>query len=365
MPSVVHCVRIGEISKVSLLDATEQLFDAAGIGDCIAEGDLVAVKLHFGERGNTAFIPPIYVRRVVDKIKQAGGKPFLTDSNTLYRGSRANAVDHTITAIENGFGYSTVGAPIVIADGMSGKEYVEVRVDGRHFETVKIGAAAVHADALVVLTHFKGHEATSFGGVMKNVGMGLGARSGKQQMHADFSPAIDPEKCTACAECADWCPADAIKIGDTAWTDHGLCIGCGECVVTCPYGAIAVDWSTDAAKMQEKIVEYVKGAVAGKDGKVGYMSFLMNITPDCDCWNFSDAPIVSDIGILASTDAVAIEQASLDLVNKAPALAGDRLPDPKAQDKFRSITGVDGAPILDYAQQLGLGSRDYSLKNVK
>ncbi len=362
MASNVYFAERRRIGKTSLLDATERLFDRAGLKSCISEGDLVAVKLHFGERGNTAFIPPIFVRRIVDKIKQAGGKPFLTDSNTLYRGTRANAVDHTVTAIENGFGYATAGAPIVIADGLSGKEYVEVRVDGRHFERVRIGASVVHADALIVLTHFKGHEATSFGGAIKNMGMGLGARSGKQQMHADFTPKVDISKCNACSKCVDWCPADAMRCDEYAWTDHGLCIGCGECVVTCPYSAIAVDWSTDASKMQEKIAEYVKGALAGKEGKLALMNFLLNITPDCDCWNFSAAPLVPDLGILASKDPVAIEQASLDLVNQARAL------DERVEvegDKFRELTGVDGVPMLEYAQELGLGSREYKLKHVK
>lgn len=361
-PATVHLARSGKLGKVSLLDATERLFNAAGLASCIGEGDLVAVKLHFGERGNTAFVPPIFVRRVVDRIKACGGRPFLTDSNTLYRGSRANAVDHTVTAIENGFGYATVGAPIVIADGMTGKEYVEVRIDGKHFETVKIGAAVVHADAIIAVTHFKGHEATGFGGVMKNLGMGLGARSGKQQMHADFVPAVDPAKCTACGECAEWCPVDAITVGDVAVTDHGICIGCGECVVTCPYSAIAVDWSTDATKMQEKIAEYVKGALAGKEGKAGHISFLLNVTPDCDCWNFSGAPIVPDIGIAASTDPVAIDRASLDLVNEAPALL-ESLADVSG-DKFEALTGVDGAPILDYASRIGLGSTEYELRDI-
>lgn len=365
MSSVVCFAPIQGARRTSLLSATEGLFDNAGLASCIEEGDLVAVKLHFGERGNTAFVPPIYVRRIVKKIEACGGRPFLTDSNTLYRGSRANAPEHIVTAIENGFGYSTVGAPIVIADGLNGKEYIEVRIDGKHFETVKIGAAAAQADAMIVVTHFKGHEATGFGGAMKNVGMGLGSRSGKQMMHADFSPAIDVDECTACGECADWCPADAIEIGEAAQVDEALCIGCGECVVTCPSEAIAVDWSTDATKMQEKIAEYVKGAVAGKQGKVGYLSFLLNVTPDCDCWHFSEGPIVPDIGILASKDLVAIEQASLDLVNSAPALAGTRLTDTAASDKFAAITGVDGTAILDYAQELGLGSREYELERLK
>ena len=195
----------------------------AGLADAIAEDDLVAVKLHFGEQGNTGFVRPVYVREAVARVKAQGGKPFLTDSNTLYRGQRFNAVDHLGCALHNGFSYATVEAPLIIADGLDGREAVDVPIEGgTHFEDVRIGAAAAHADAMVVITHVKGHEATGFGGALKNVGMGLGSRSAKQRMHSDFSPHPDAEKCTACGRCVQWCPVDAITIGPDRVADGRL-----------------------------------------------------------------------------------------------------------------------------------------------
>lgn len=335
-----------------LLHKTAKLFDAAGFAGFIGDRDLVALKVHFGERGNTAFIPPIYARRVVESVKKAGGRPFLTDANTLYVGGRSNAVSHHTTAVMNGFSYATLEAPVVIADGLTGKDYVEVAIDGKHFQTVRIASAAVHADSLIALSHFKGHEMTGFGGAIKNIGMGLGCRSGKQQMHADVQPAVDASKCVACGKCVKWCATDAITIvGERAEIDLSKCQGCGECVVTCPQQAIAIDWGNDAGKAQERIAEYALGAVKDKEGKTGFINFILNITPDCDCWGYSDASVVNDIGIVASVNPVAIDQASIDLVN-----AGAK------RDIFRELhSSVDWQVQLAHAEEIGLGTRSYEL----
>ncbi|MDO8964946.1 MAG: DUF362 domain-containing protein [Coriobacteriia bacterium] len=368
MSATVYFAPVRSPKKTSLVARAGALLDKAGLADAIAKDDLVAVKMHFGEKGNTGFVQPIYIREVVARIKKLGGKPFLTDANTLYRGARGNAVDHLQCAIQNGFSYATVEAPIVIADGMDGREACDVRVDGKHFESVRIGSAAVHADAMVVVTHVKGHEATGFGGALKNVGMGLGCRSAKQRMHADFRPEVTAEKCTACARCVKWCPVNAIVIGPdkVAAVDYEVCYGCGECVAACPYAAIATQWKTTPEAIQEKIVEHVKGAVAGKEGKVVYLSFVTAVSPDCDCWSFSDAPIVGDIGVLASTDIVAIDRAAYDLVTAAAGLPGSR-GDGMAPgtDKFTTITGIDGTAAIRYAQDMGLGSQDYELVTVE
>jgi len=367
-PATVWFAPMRTEKKQSLVARAGTLLERAGLGDAIEEGDLVAVKLHFGEEGNTGFVHPIYVREVVKRIREAGGRPFLTDSNTLYRGKRANAPQHIECALRNGFSFATVDAPIIIADGLDGRESVDVEIEGfDHFESVRIGAAAVHADAMVVITHVKGHEATGFGGAMKNVGMGLGCRSAKQRMHADFEPHPDAEKCTACGRCVQWCPVDAITIGPdrVAAVDYELCYGCGECVAACPFGAIAINWKTDEASIQEKIVEHVAGAVKGKEGKVVYLSFITNVTPDCDCWHFSDAAVVPDIGVLASDDIVAIEQASYDLVTEAVGLPGTRGEGMgSGVDKFTEITGIDGKLAIAYAEKHGLGTRRYDLKTL-
>jgi len=277
-------------------------------------------------------------------------------------------VDHLGCAIHNGFAYATIEAPLIIADGLDGREAVDVPISGgTHFESVRIGSAAVHADAMVVVTHVKGHEATGFGGALKNVGMGLGSRSAKQRMHSDFRPEVTAEKCTACKRCVQWCPVDAITIGPdrVAVVDYELCYGCGECVASCAYSAIATQWKTTPEAIQEKIAEHVAGAVAGKEGKVVYLSFLTNISPDCDCWNFSDASIVPDIGVLASTDPIAIDQAAYDMVKAATGLAGSRGGGmAEGEDKFAKITGIDGTIAMAHGERLGLGTRSYEIVEI-
>lgn len=353
--------------KKSLLDKAEQLFEKAGLPELIKPKDLVAIKLHFGERGNTGYVRPQFLRRIVNRVKGLGGLPFLTDANTLYVGSRSNAVEHLQTAIENGFAYAVVDAPLIIADGLTGKDYVTVEVNRKHFKEVKIGSAAYHADALIAVTHFKGHELTGFGGALKNVGMGLGSRSGKQMMHSDVLPSVNPEKCTGCERCSQWCPAQAIGVrGRVSVVDENKCIGCGECTVTCPVHAISINWKTEPGAAQEKIVEYVEGALKNKNGKYGFISFITNVSPDCDCYGWSDAPLVRDIGILASRDPVAIDQACVDLVNQAAVLPGSRLEGKAgAADKFRALhPEIDWSRQLAYAEEIGLGTRQYELVKV-
>jgi len=367
-PSKVYFAPMRTTSKKSLVVRAGSLLERAGLADAIAADDLVAVKLHFGERGNTGFVQPIFIREVVHRIKQAGGKPFLTDANTLYRGQRFNAVDHLGCAVHNGFAYATVEAPLIIADGLDGRDAVDVPVSGgKHFESVRIGSAAVHADAMVVVTHVKGHEATGFGGVLKNVGMGLGCRSAKQRMHSDFRPEVTAANCTACKRCVQWCPVDAITIGPdrVAVVDYEVCYGCGECVASCAFNAIATQWKTTPEAIQEKIAEHTAGALAGKEGKVVYLSFLTNISPDCDCWNFSDASVVPDIGVLASTDPIAIDQAAYDMVRAATGLPGSRGEGmAPGDDKFQRITGIDGTIAMVHGERLGLGTREYEIIEV-
>jgi uncharacterized Fe-S center protein len=351
----------------NLLDKTRKLFGQSGFADSISPGDKVAVKLHFGEEGNTAFLSPMYARIVVEEIKKAGGKPFLIDTNTLYKGSRGNAVDHLETALKNGFSYATVGAPVVIGDGLIGKDYVREKVDGTHYSDVKIAAGFHHADAVVNLTHFTGHELFGFGGALKGIGMGCAAPSGKQEMHSDVLPVVQEDKCTMCGKCFQWCPVDAIEweAGTKAFILEERCIGCGECTVSCDYHAIAVNWKTDPAITLEKTAEYVAGALRNKEGKGLFFNYLINISPDCDCFDFNDPPFVADVGILVSTDPVAIDQAAVDLVNGAQGLAGSKLEDLGAQDKIRAVTGIRWQPILEHAERLGLGNREYDLENVE
>jgi len=354
-------------TRVNLLGKLDTLLERTDLSGRFSRGHLVGVKLHFGESGNTAFIPPVFVRRVVERLKETGAEPFLTDTNTLYTGTRSNSVSHTRTAIENGFDYAVVGAPIIIADGLRGAEGVRVGVGGKHFKEVSIAREIVSASGLVVLTHFKCHEMTGFGGALKNVGMGCASREGKLAQHSNCAPVVEAEGCTACGECALVCPADAIEIGAVAVIDDAACIGCGHCIGACPESTIKVEWNETTTGLQEKMIEHVKGALSGKEGMCVYVSFITHVSPACDCYGHSDAPIVADIGILSSTDPVAIDAACADLVNAAPGFEGTALGSglEAGGDKFRGVyPDVDWTVQLCEAESAGLGSRAYTLVRV-
>jgi hypothetical protein len=364
MSSKVYFTDMSAKSKRNLLNKTEAIFLKSGIADIIEKGDLVAIKVHFGEYGNIAFIPPPLIRVVVEQVKAKGGKPFLTDANTLYNGTRRNAIDHLETALKNGFSYETVGAPIIIADGLKGHDYVNVPIKGRHFNEVKISGAVHHADVFIALSHVKGHEVFGFGGAMKNTGMGCGAPAGKQMMHSDMRPRVKEEGCTGCRTCILRCPAGAIvlKENNKAYIDQEICIGCGECVAFCPQHTIPINWKTDEASVQEKTAEFALGVIEPKKGKCGFINFLMNVSPDCDCCSWNDIPLVPNLGIMASKDPVAIDQASLDMVNRAPVIPNSVLGNKEGiEDKFAALHKHDCTHILTHGEKLGIGSRQYEL----
>jgi len=354
--------------EANLLNKTGKLFKEAGFDKIMKEDDLVAIKLHFGEGGNTRFIRPIYARQIVEQVKKMKAKPFLTDANTLYRGTRKNAVDHLNTAIGNGFSYATIGAPIIIADGLKGKSFSEVRIDKKHIKSAKISNEIYYADALIAVTHFKGHEGTGMAGSMKNLGMGAASPAGKQVQHAGVLPSVNKNVCIGCAKCKKWCPAEAITIENKKSFIHSeKCIGCMECVTVCPTGAISIMWDESTRNLQEKMVEYAYAVLENKQDKAGFFSFVMDVTPDCDCCNWSDVSIVPDIGILASRDPVAIEQASFDLVNAQEGSKGTALKNAfsSGKDKFRALHPTVEAHLqIDYAERLGLGSKRYDLVEI-
>ncbi len=333
-----------------------ELAERVGIPEWVRPRDLVAVKVHFGELGNSAFVPPFFVRKIVEKIKGAGGKPFVTDAGTLYIGSRFTAYDHILTAAAHGFTLESLGAPVIIADGLTGHDFVEVEVDGEVLKRAKIASAAVHADGLVAVSHLTGHELTGFGAAIKNVGMGLGSRGGKQQMHSDIKPRVNEARCTGCGKCLRWCPTGAISLGDgdgnkKAVVDEASCLGCGECTVMCLEGAIAPRWAGDPRISQKKIAEYAAAVLRGKEDRCAFFNFLVQMTPACDCWDYSDEPFLPDIGVLASRDLVAVDQASADLVLER---AG--------RDVFREMyPSIDWSEQLAHAERMGLGSRKYRM----
>jgi uncharacterized protein len=341
-----------------------RLFEVAGFSSCLHKRDRTAVKLHFGEQGNDSYISPVYVRQVVEKIKEAGALPFVTDTNTLYLGSRTNAVDHITTAIHHGFDYAVIGAPVIIADGLCGKNVAHVAIDKKHFKEVSIAGDIVAADSMIVMTHFKGHEVAGFGGALKNLAMGCAPPEGKRAQH-QAKPFSLSDLCIGCGKCVAVCPKSAIMlVGKKSVINRNLCIGCFECMTVCPSHAIDIDWETEIPLFTERLIEYAYGAVQGKGGKVGYISFLTRITPDCDCVPWSDASIVPDIGILASTDPVAIDAAACDLVNQQQGYAESFLTvhHHPGEDKFSGMRpNTDGPRQLRYAEELGMGTRDYEL----
>jgi uncharacterized Fe-S center protein len=361
----------------TLFDKLDTLLDRIDLKGKIREKDFVAIKLHFGERGNTAFVRPIFLRKIVDRVKQCQGKPFLTDTNTLYRGMRQEAISNLINAYQNGFTYSVVDAPILIADGLRGNSAIKIRIDKPIFKTVSIAHEIYMADTLICVTHFKGHELSGFGGALKNLGMGCASREGKLSQHSNISPKVKGKHCKGCELCLSWCPQGAISIRpplpedknihDIAFIDPEKCIGCGECILTCPTGAIQIQTNETIPIFQKKMVEYAYGAVQKKKGRVLYLNFLTQISPACDCYGYSDTPIVNDIGILSSEDPVAIDQASVDLVNGEVGNRSSKLSENwnPGEDKFRTIyPKVDWNIQLAYGEEIGLGTRDYELIKI-
>jgi len=354
--------------KENLLSKLVRLMDNGGLEDIITPRGLVAIKLHFGEKGNTAFIRPLFFRQIVGRVKDLGALPFLTDCNTLYAGTRSDSVSHLNTAIENGFSYSVVNAPIIIADGVRGASYSKVKIDMENIKTAYLGKEIVESDALISVAHFKGHELGGFGGTIKNLGMGCASRKGKLVQHSDLCPKVKTKKCVGCGDCAQHCAQNAISLSeDKAKIDPERCVGCGECILICPNDAMDIQWIADIPLFQKKMVEYTFAVLKSIQGKAFFVSFLTNISPACDCYGHSDAPIVPDIGILVSKDPVAIDQASVDLVNRQVAidnscLTSSRRPD---EDKFRAIyPKIDWGIQLDHAEKIGLGSREYELITI-
>ena len=358
---------------VSLPTKLQKLIRRAGIQDIDMDSKLVAIKMHFGEYGNIAYLRPNYARAVADVVREQGGKPFLTDCNTLYPGYRKNAIDHMYCAQVNGFNWMTTGCPVIIADGLRGTDDIAVPVrNGEYCEEAYIGKAVMDADVFITLTHFKGHEATGFGGTLKNIGMGCGSRAGKMQQHNSGKPHIITEKCRGCRRCARECGSDAISYETgKAYINPDLCKGCGRCIGACSFDAIENDnWDANAL-LDRKMAEY---AMAVCDGRPCFhISLITDVSPNCDCHGENDAPILPNIGMLASTDPVALDQACADLCLVAEPIRNSQLGDNLAKpdwhhhhDNFLdSNPNVDWKDTLEHAEKIGLGTRQYELITMK
>lgn len=353
----------------SLLDKTARVARAAGMCDIDMEKKFVAIKLHFGEYGNLSFLRPNYAKVVADIVKEEGGMPFLTDCNTLYVGRRKNALEHMDTANLNGFGPLSTGCQIVIADGLKGTDDVEIPIDGEYVKSAKIGRAIADADVLITLSHFKCHEQAGFGGALKNLAMGCGSRRGKMEMHSAGKPEVDPELCRGCGTCLKMCAAGALTMEDRkAVLDRDACVGCGRCIAACHFDAINPPYDQDKDVLNYKIVEYAMAAV--KDKPHFHISVIADVSPYCDCHGENDTPVVPNVGILASTDPVALDKACVDLVQKQPMLensmlfrnSGGRKPD----DIFRCVQpNTRWQSTFEHAEKLGFGNTGYELVTVR
>lgn len=373
MASKVYFTDLRAGTSGNLLQKLERLAKKAGIEQIDFKDKFVALKIHFGEYGNMAYIRPNYAAVIVQLVKQMGGKPFLTDSNTLYSGSRSNAVDHIHTAMVNGFNSIATGCDIIIADGLRGTDERIVDVEGKYCPTPKIGAAIAEADIIISLTHFKGHEQAGFGGALKNMGMGSGSVAGKLDMHSTAQPKVELENCIGCKICEKNCAHDAIHVVEKkAVIDYDKCVGCGQCVALCKSEA-AVMGSTESGEiLNYKIAEYTKAVL--KDKPNFHISFIMNVSPECDCWGHNDAAIVPDLGMMASFDPVALDQACADMVTAAPVLQTSNTITEKehtcechhhtheGEDKFHLLhPNTNWQAGLRYAEEIGIGTREYEL----
>ena len=351
----------------------KRLMKKAGISEIDMENKFVAIKMHFGEMGNISYLRPNYAKAVVDVVKELGGKPFLTDCNTLYPGSRKNALEHLYCAWENGFTPLSVGCPVIIGDGLKGTDDIEVPVQGgEYIEKAKIGRAVMDADVFISLTHFKGHETTGFGGTIKNIGMGCGSRAGKMQQHASGKPAINEEVCRGCRRCAKECGSDAITyVNKKAVIDYDKCKGCGRCIGACSYDAVYNPNSSANELLDRKMAEYAQAVCHGRPHF--HIALVQDISPNCDCHGENDAPILPDIGMFASFDPVALDQACADACLKATPIANSQLGEHLAEpgwhchhDHFKdSNPNIEWKATLDQAEKIGLGTREYELKIIK
>ena len=369
MASKVYFADLRADVHENLQQKLTRLMKTAGMGDIDFRDKFVAIKLHFGEPGNLAFLRPNWARTVADFVKERGGKPFLTDCNTLYVGGRKNALDHMDSAMLNGFNPMTTGCQIIIADGLKGSDEVEVPVvGGEYVKNAKIGRAVMDADVFISLTHFKGHETAGFGGCLKNIGMGCGSRAGKMEQHNAGKPHVAEKYCIGCGQCRRICAhgAPIIENGE-AHIDHDRCVGCGRCIAVCPKDAVRIDWDESTTNLNCKIAEYTKAVVDGRP--CFHISLVIDVSPNCDCRPENDMAIVPNVGMFASFDPVALDMACVDAVNAQTPLRGSAADDAHAKahvhDHFQRLhPDTNWRSCLEHGEKIGIGTREYELIKI-
>lgn len=367
MASKVYWADLRADFRENLQQKLTRLMKTAGMGEIDFDKKYVAIKMHFGEPGNLAFLRPNWAKTVADFVKERGGKPFLTDCNTLYVGGRKNGLDHLDTAMLNGFNPMTTGCQVIIADGIKGNDEVEVPVaGGEYVRSAKIGRAVMDADVFISLNHFKGHESAGFGGALKNIGMGCGSRAGKMEQHNAGKPHVEQKRCVGCKVCTTICAHSAITVEDRkASIDHSKCVGCGRCIAVCARNAITINFDESHTNLSRKMAEYAKAVVDGRP--CFHISLVIDVSPNCDCRAENDAAIVPNVGMFASFDPVALDMACVDAVNAQPPLrdtAAD-VGDCHDHDYFHRIhPDTDWMSCLEHAEKLGLGTREYELVKI-
>ena len=371
--SNVYFTNMRAKSGMNLLQKLDKLIKKAGIEQIDFKQKFTAIKIHFGEPGNLSYLRPNYAKVVVDAVKELGGKVFLTDCNTLYVGRRKDALEHMDAAYENGFNPFATGCQIIIADGLKGTDETYVPVpNGEYIKEAKIGTALMDADIVITLSHFKGHELTGFGGAIKNIGMGGGSRAGKMEMHSDGKPKVIEKRCVGCGACRTICAHDAPVITNKkAKIDMDKCVGCGRCIGACHFNAITPAWDASSDMVNKKMAEYAAAILHGRPHF--HISLIVDVSPFCDCHAENDAAVVPNIGMVASFDPVALDEASADLVNAAPVLGRSLLEDQiqqnpeeaKKHDHFHNISPNTNWTVgLDHAEKIGLGTRKYTLIEI-
>ena len=355
----------------NLLQKLHRLMKTAGIENIDFKDKYTAIKIHFGEYGNLAFLRPNYAKVVADYVKELGGKPFLTDCNTLYVGSRKNALDHMETAYVNGFSPYQTGCHVIIGDGLKGTNEALVPIDGEYVKEAKIGQAIMDADIFISLTHFKGHEMAGFGGSLKNIGMGCGSRSGKMEQHCDGKPMVRQDRCIGCGACLKICAHGAPIIENgKATIDHDRCVGCGRCLAVCPKDAIMSRFSRSIEILNKKIAEY--SLAVCKDRPCFHISLICDVSPNCDCHSENDIPIIPNIGMLASFDPVALDKACADLCNQMTPVKGSILDEniekgvcEDCHDHFHMThPDAEWESCIEHAVKIGLGTDQYELMTI-
>jgi len=356
MKSKVYFIDFKTSFQRNIFDKLSDVATKSNFYNFFEQYDKLAIKLHFGEYGNFGAVNPRFICFFVDKIKEQGGMPFITDTNTLYAGHRCNSIDHLNLAIRHGFTPGVINAPLIIADGLLGQNEVPVEINQELTKTAYIASDIYNSEAILAISHFTGHIETGFGAAIKNIGMGCASRKGKMEMHSNTIPKIRLERCTGCGRCIKWCQVEAISIvNKKAYIDVNKCTGCSQCISVCPFKAIGINWNAGSENLSEKIVNYVYAVSLNKKGKMFFINFLNNITALCDCTPMHGERIIPDIGILFSDDIVAIDRASVDLVNEK---AG--------KDLFKNLyPKTDWRKQLQYAESLGLGNQKYELIKIK